>query len=196
MNRSVSACDTARVLTPDAPHASIVPAALADAERIARLHIASWQATYASELSAGFLASQDVAGRTAHWAAMLQAGTSVWLAAEGGCLLGFVACGPTRDADAVGSPLPWEIYNLHVSPASHGRGHGRALFEHAVQLGRAARALETRLWVVESNARARAFYERQGMRWDGARQAHAVSPGEVLEEVRYWMASTATCRDR
>jgi hypothetical protein len=41
------------------------------------------------------------------------------------------------------------------------------------------------LWVVETNRDARAFYEREGMTWDGARQRHPVSPDESLVEVRY-----------
>ena len=155
----------------------------ADAERIAGLHIESWRATYQHELSPAFLAAQDLTSRVAHWRQLLQRGIAVLLAERGASLCAFVACGPAHERES--SPRPWEIYNLHVSPAQHRRGLGGLLFDRAVSLGRAQGAVETVLWVVESNRSARLFYERKGMSWDGGRQEHPVAPGEVLREVRY-----------
>jgi ribosomal protein S18 acetylase RimI-like enzyme len=79
----------------------------------------------------------------------------------------------------------FEIYNLHVAPERHGQGVGRALFAEALELARGAGARTLSLWVVESNANARRFYERQGMRADGARQVHPLGPGAELREMRY-----------
>lgn len=44
------------------------------------------------------------------------------------------------------------------------------------------------LWVLDSNQRARRFYEKAGFTTDGASKTETVAPGVVLEEVRY-------CRD-
>jgi ribosomal protein S18 acetylase RimI-like enzyme len=161
----------------------IVPATEGDAERIARLHIASWQATYSRELSQEFLRRQDLAGRTSEWRRRLAAGDDVLLATEGEDAVGFVACGPPQGGE--GPVAEWEIYNLHVAPSWQGRGHGSQLFDAAVEIGRRRGARELVLWVVNSNDGARAFYGRKGMLPDGGAQEHRVSPEERLREVRY-----------
>jgi len=157
-----------------------------DAERIASLHIASWQATYARELSQAFLQHQDLAVRTAEWRGQLADGVAVLLSAEGDGIAGFIACGPVRSGR--GKPDEWEIYNLHVAPLRQGGGLGSQLFDAAVGLGLERGARELVLWVVKTNTTARAFYERKGMRWDGGEQRHVLAAEEKLDEVRYRMS--------
>jgi ribosomal protein S18 acetylase RimI-like enzyme len=155
-----------------------------DAAGIARLHVASWQATYRDELPAAFLDGQDVDARRGHWEAEVRGGTGVLVAEDRGDLVGFVAFGPARDEDADASRT-FQIHNLHAAPSRHGRGIGRALFEDALAEARAHGAREVTLWVVETNANARRFYERQGMEPDGARRTQPVGDGAELREVRY-----------
>jgi GNAT superfamily N-acetyltransferase len=157
-----------------------------DADAIARLHIASWQATYRDELPAEFLDAQDLGARTAHWEREMGGGVEVLVADERSEVVGFVACGPTRDEGATGTTF--EVYNLHAAPGRHGTGVGGALFDAASSLARDAGATQLSLWVVETNANARAFYERRGMQADGARQVHPLGPGAELREVRYRVA--------
>jgi ribosomal protein S18 acetylase RimI-like enzyme len=160
-----------------------------DAERIARLHIASWQATYARELSPTFLLNQDLARRAADWRRRISDGVAVLIAEEAHELAGFVACGPPKGT--LGRPGGWEIYNLHVARACQGSGIGSELFDAAVALGRDRGARELVLWVVNTNASARAFYEHKGMRWDGGEQERALG-AETLHEVRYRMDRDAS----
>ena len=160
-----------------------------DAERIAGLHIASWQATYKAELSEALLQHQDHAARTAEWRHLLAEGVVALLAVEGDGVAGFVACGPGRGAPR--STTEWEIYNLHVAPLRQGKGLGSQLFDAAVELGQERGARELVLWVVKTNCVAREFYERKGMRWDGGEQEHAVTATERLAEVRYRRGLTA-----
>jgi ribosomal protein S18 acetylase RimI-like enzyme len=158
-----------------------------DAKPIALLHIESWKAAYRTELPASFLENQDVAARVAVWRNRLQSDELKAILAEAqGNLLGFCSFGWSQDAGA--APCTWEIKNLHISPALRGRGMGKELFERAVQCGRQAEALRLTLWVVASNTAARKFYEKQGMRADGAEQVHRVGDSAVLSEVRYYMA--------
>lgn len=155
------------------------------AEQIARLHIASWQATYAEELSHTFLQHQDQAARAAEWRRHLNDGVAVLLEQDGGAIAGFVACGLVRTVSC--NHAEWEIYNLHVTPCRHGDGLGSRLFDAAASLGRERGARDLVLWVVRTNRTARAFYEHKGMQWDGGEQEHPVSPQEKLHEVRYRM---------
>ena len=161
-------------------------ASASDVRRIAQLHIASWQATYTSELPSDFLARQDPVAHAAGWLRQLEEGVHVQVAEENGNMAGFVACGPGRDGLSLRED-EWEIYNLHVALSRQGRGIGGAMFENAVRLGREHGARTLILWVVRTNARARAFYEWKGMRHDGGEQEHSVGLGHVLHEVRYRM---------
>jgi ribosomal protein S18 acetylase RimI-like enzyme len=161
----------------------LVQATVGDAERIARLHVASWQATYGSELSQEFLQHQDLTVRAAEWRRRLADGGLVLLALVGDDAVGFASCGPSQ---SVGSkPEEWEIYNLHVATPWQGKGHGGQLFDAAMEIGRERGARELVLWVVGTNAAARRFYGRKGMFWDGGEQSHRVTAQESLSEVRY-----------
>jgi ribosomal protein S18 acetylase RimI-like enzyme len=161
------------------------PALPADAETIARLHIESWRSAYRRELSAAFLLGLDIAGRTTDWAEHLRKGVTAMIAEVDGEPLGFVACGPSRNARVA---LPeWEIYNLHVAPGVKGRGIGSRLFDAAAEAGVRAGAGQLGLWVFEGNTAARAFYERKGMRLGPEREEHFPAPDEKVIERRYLM---------
>jgi ribosomal protein S18 acetylase RimI-like enzyme len=155
-----------------------------DAPAIAALHIASWRDAYRAELPADYLAALDGVERTESWRKRITAGTIVLLEKNGDSLAGFCACGPSRDDDADPSYI-WEIENLHVAPTLRGGGIGRRLFDQASLLARDRGARELSLWVVETNVRARRFYEARGMHADGATQRHTLAPGVSLAEVRY-----------
>ena len=60
----------------------------------------------------------------------------------------------------------WWIQSVYVRPEARGRGLYRALYEHARKEAGAAGAAGLRLYVDLRNARARAVYERLGMRGD------------------------------
>lgn len=153
-----------------------------DAERVARLHLASWRVTYTSELSEAFRDGQSTEAWTAKWRAEIASGVHVILAEDGDMLEGFVACGPPLDSTSeLGG---WEIYNLHTAPGRYGSGVGTSLFNAAAERGREHRSRQLVLWVVKSNFKARAFYEGKGMQLDGGEQDHRVGE-ETLHEVRY-----------
>lgn len=168
-------------------------ATIEDAQEIARLHIVSWQATYANELPSDFLAGLDLGARTARWRGQIEQGVQVLLAEEDGFLIGYVSCGPAQYGESL-RPEEWQIYNLHVTPPRHGQGIGSVLFDRAVQLGRQSGATGLMLWVVRTNTNARAFYERKGMRHDGISQEGHFAPGAVLDEIRYKMTLGSTGR--
>jgi GNAT superfamily N-acetyltransferase len=155
-----------------------------DADRIGKLHLASWRVTYTAELSAAFRDNQDVATWTANWRAEIASGVLVILVEDGDTLDGFVACGPARGTTSqLGG---WEIYNLHTAPGRYGAGVGTLLFNAAAGRGREHGARQLFLWVVKTNSKARAFYEGKGMQLDGGEQEHRVG-NETLYEVRYRM---------
>jgi len=158
-----------------------------DAEAIAKLKTRSWQSAYRGQLPDRFLdeLSLDLASRIGYWRMHLSTQSSakheIWTAEDDRQLRGFAAFGPARRDDEAELG---ELYALYVDPLHWGQGVGRSLLSHAVQrLSRDhAHAL---LWVLESNLRARRFYERAGWALDGGTKIENLPDGTELREVRY-----------
>ena len=135
-----------------------------------------------------YLDALDIAERTHLWASILNQtatgfhGSTSLVALVDGVVAGFATVGGLRGADSADNA--GEIFSIYASPAVWGIGVGRALIDAAVvQLEqRGYRALF--LWVLEANARARSFYERQGWQHDGEAQTIEVG-GRPLSELRY-----------
>ena len=75
----------------------------------------------------------------------------VWVAEVDGTVAGFLGL--------VQSDGHWYLEHLWVLPSFHGRGLGRALFDEAVRLARAAGATELH---IKSDPNAEAFYLKMG----------------------------------
>ena len=156
-----------------------------DAEAVARLHIASWQATYQGELPAWYLDSLDLAARTAQWVERIaRPAVRILLATEGDDPLGFAAFGPSRDADL--DPAAWyQLYNFHVAPGRRSRGVGAQLWQAMMIEATSGRFVGLVLWVIATNKGARRFYQRMGLEPDGTEQYESLAPGAGFQEIRY-----------
>jgi ribosomal protein S18 acetylase RimI-like enzyme len=152
----------------------IRPATEADASAISRVQLRGWRAAYG-----GFLGEEAVTApaRFAHrWPAVLRA-APVWVAEEGGEVVGFAAGGPTRDDDAAQGT--GELYALYVDPSCWRRGLGRALHDRVLAELAEAGLARTTLWVLEEGGAGRRFYERQGWRPDGAAKLDELGAREL-----------------
>ena len=171
---------------------TIRPAAPRDAHPIAEVHVATWHAAYAGIVPQANLDAVSVGDRATKWTTWLTApappGTSVLVADDGGRVVGFSNAGPSRDADGPGLG---EIRAIYVLPTHWDTGTGRALHDASIASLRAARFPTATLWVLEANARARAFYERRGWRSDGTVKPIAFL-GVDLPEMRYRIDLGAT----
>jgi ribosomal protein S18 acetylase RimI-like enzyme len=161
----------------------IRPAAVADAEGIAAVHVATWRDAYAGLLPDDFLAGLDVGERAERWRGRLadQPEDSFVLVVDiGGRIGGFVSGGPSRDRFTGG-----EVYAIYVHPGRQGRGAGRRLLQAAArQLGDIGFTVAS-LWVLAGNHPARGFYESQGWHADGTQKPWTVQDGVTVPEVRY-----------
>jgi GNAT superfamily N-acetyltransferase len=159
------------------------PARPEDAAAIAAVHVRTWQAAYEHVFGSGRLAALDeqLPARVERWERLLRDDGGVWIAEDGGSILGFAGCGPSRDADADG-----ELYSIYVLPEAWGSGAGAALMAVARDHLRAG-YVESILWVLDDNPRARRFYEREGWTADGERKTDTFLGVEV-GEVRYRLA--------
>jgi len=130
---------------------------------VALLHTDSWRRTYRGMMSDEFLDGGALENRRRVWRERL--GTDdiarlVVVADDGTRIVGFICVFARGDAG-------WGSYidNLHVVHDWHGRGVGRLLMRAAAEwVSRTQPGAGVYLYVMEANARARAFYDRLGAR--------------------------------
>lgn len=137
-------------------------ATLDDVADGAHLHLACWREAYGPLVDGELLAARlsNVATWEAAWRVQIEAGAPRLLAVHGDELVGFAVAGPNREPELAVR----ELYALYVREAWWGSGVGQALLDGV--LGDEPCSL----WVLECNARARAFYARNGFAADGARE--------------------------
>lgn len=143
-----------------------------DSRVIAEVHVRSWKAAFPGLLPQDYLDALRPEDRLPQWQEALSQAPwpVVLLAEEEGVVVGFVAISPSRDPDADGDV--GEIQTIYLDPPAWGGGLGSALLHAAeAELARAGFASAT-LWVLETNAKARRFYERHGWAPDGGTQQH------------------------
>lgn len=99
-----------------------------------------------------------------------------WRRTPGG-IVAWASGGPGRDDDA---PVDRELEGIYSPARVHGSGVGQLLLDAVIADSPAY------LWVLDGNARAEAFYRRNGFRRDGAEHEHAVAgiPRTTVRMVR------------
>lgn len=101
---------------------------------------------------------------------------------QNGDVVGFAFTTASRDDD--GDDGTGEVVAIYAHPDAIGTGAGRELMAAAVAGLRTAGFRSATLWVLDSNTRARRFYERAGFRPDGASKTEDYA-GATITELRY-----------
>jgi ribosomal protein S18 acetylase RimI-like enzyme len=151
----------------------IRPAVLGDADRIAQLHVLTWQETYAHLLPPGFFDDAHSRMRRDMWDRILNDQRPEWtvrIAESDGILVGFAMSGPSSADAGRNHPRDRQLYNIYVTRAAHGTGIGQALLDEVLGEEPAM------LWVAKENPRAIAFYRRNGFELDGAEEVDPSMP--------------------
>ena len=167
----------------------IRPAVNADLLAVGSLWAESWRAAYRRELPGWFLDSLDPGQRAEEIGAGLAGMRFELLVVESAGkpgLVGFCTHGRSRDRD-IDAAHTREIVNFHTHPSHWRQGIGRAMIEAVLDSARRAGDRELLLWVMVSNRRARAFFERMSMRCDGLEREEALAPVVSITETRYRM---------
>ena len=165
--------------------ATIRQATPKDAPQLAEIHVRAWQAAYRGQLDDDYLDGLEVQGRLEQHRRSLdepRAGWRTWLAEDDGRTVGFAVTGPSEDADAERTTA--EVYAIYLEPDRVGTGLGRGLFSHAIDDLRERGFDSVTLWVLETNDRARRFYEIAGWKPDGTVTSERVDC-EMRPTVRY-----------
>lgn len=150
-----------------------------DAESIARVHVDAWRETYSGVLAERHFSEAALSRRTQFWTGYLsltpRPGHLV-VAERGGAVVGFANSGEARGPDAEhGFPpvRPLQLFSIYLLEAAQGSGLGQSMLD-AVLRGEPAQ-----LWVLRGNARAIAFYQRNGFTADGAEFVDTSDPSLV-----------------
>ena len=161
----------------------IEAAAPEDCRAIAEVHVASWQQAYAGLVPSEYLAGLSVAAREASWQEAARTGTpSVLVARSKGKVCGFVACGASRDEDALANC--GEVWALYVLSSVWSAGVGRALWLEALERLRRGGTSRVTLWVLSENERGRRFYTAAGFVPEPASEKEFALGGAKLKEIR------------
>jgi ribosomal protein S18 acetylase RimI-like enzyme len=159
----------------------IFPAGPADAEALARVHVASWRQTYRGLLSDAFLARMSEPGFARRFQRDLLKPRGVTLAlADRYGLAGYAQGGVSRrgqDGEA-------EIATLYLLQHAQGRGLGAKLLAETARALAAQGARSLMISVLRDNLRARGFYEHLGGVAETARPEPGPG-GQLLYEVAY-----------
>ena len=169
----------------------IRPATAFDGPAIAAMKWRSWRVAYRGLVPDEFLDRLEINPPVAYWIGVGTLAPSrrhrVLVAGRQGTVLGMVDLRPTRDDDLDQETVS-EIVMLYLEPTLRRRALGRRLMDAAVAEAQASGISDLRLWVVEGNRSARAFYEAQGWEPDGSAKTFDLGDGLGLAEVRYRLA--------
>jgi len=165
---------------------TIRAAVVDDARAIAQIHVDGWRAAYRGQMPDALLDGLSVDQRTEDRRRGIATPRSpehrTWVAETGGRIVAFAITGPSRDKEAAAGVA--ELFAIYVDPARWGTGAGRALLAHVLADLRGRGVPAVTLWVLDTNARARRFYETAGFAADGGEKSEAFG-GVPLREVRY-----------
>ena len=152
--------------------AHVRPARQDDAPTLAQVHAQTWVEAYSDLLPAQVIRDQ-VDAAPEQWRHRLEApdGPSYWLAERDGKVVGFA----WAEAIGPGHPRALELIGLYLIASEYGTGTAGSLLLASV--GDAP----CQLWVARDNARARAFYRRNGFAPDGAERVAQEWGGITVE---------------
>jgi RimJ/RimL family protein N-acetyltransferase len=169
------------------PRPSVRAATLRDAPELAAIHARSWHAAYLDLLPQDAFTELDSSNTTERWERALQAAdwpkAGVMVAVPGPQMVGFARFAPSRDQDEDTS-LVAEIRQIYIAPEVWGKGLGKRLMSTALARLAASGYAQATLWVLDTNFRARRFYERCGWTQDGATR-HYDGYSVPMAEIRY-----------
>ncbi|HFU4060612.1 TPA: N-acetyltransferase family protein [Streptococcus suis] len=129
----------------------------------AYVHWKSWQEAYADLMPQEFLENVYTLERCQDWAVRYPQNILVALVDER--VVGFTCYGASSQEDL--QPAG-EIYALYVLSDYYGQKIGYQLMQAALEKLQSYKQIS--LWVLEGNARAIAFYEKVGFRFDGVKK--------------------------
>ncbi len=147
----------------------------------ARINVAGWRYAYRGAMDDAFLDAMDP-DEWSGWRARRYGnplpGVAHLVELSDGDLVGYGDIGPSRSED---DTVTGELYAIYLDPDCIGTGLGRPLIRAARRTLEVLGHRRAELWVLDSNERARRFYEADGWRHDGEVKVEAMGGAEIVE---------------
>lgn len=148
-----------------------------DEAEVGRLYVRSWQAGYKGLLPQDYLDGLDAW----RWNSKFTDLPGSFVITDGDVIAGHSCARPAADEAMPG----WgEVWTLYVLPEYWGRGFGKALLSNSVSWLSGQGFDNVYLWALETNLRARGFYERNGFA-ASADTLECEVGGVVVKDIRY-----------
>jgi GNAT superfamily N-acetyltransferase len=169
-----------------------------DALAIATVHVRSWQTAYPGLIPQDYLDGLRPEDRVGGWRKVLAStdppGSGVLVLVDGledgseigseaEVIRGFCHTCPVRDED-LDPTTTGEVTTIYLAPEAWGAGNGLALLQASLARMVDAGFETASLWTLDTNARARRFYEKGGWKTDGVTKVHDWG-SFVCTDVRY-----------
>ena len=164
----------------------IRPAVPEDAHAVATVRVASWRATYRGVVPDSYLDTLTESESEERWRAVAageQPGAGLLVCEVDGRVVGFAAYGAAREPSFGHTG---ELYATYYLPEAMGKGYGSAMLRDVIAGLRRLGHDDLIVWVIEANARGRAFYENilHARCLDNSRQSFDID-GTTIWEVAY-----------
>lgn len=160
----------------------IRPAEQHDRLAIGQVYAAAWKAAYRGIVPDAFLDS--LTGENCAPVRPIS-GKNTLVYESGGLTAGVAHFGPGRNENSAMG----ELYSLYVLPQCWHCGAGSALFNGVLRRICEMQLNGLYLWTLRDNLRARAFYEKMGMRFSGEARMISIG-GTEIPEVKYLYTGT------
>ena len=156
-----------------------------DEEQLARVHIQSWQESYAGLLPQDYLDQlpSELNGRIDNWKSTLEIPNRfVWVAEGERGIVGFVLFGPPRDKNKEGYI---EVGAIYLLASEKGKKVGFSLLSAGFNKMRALGYKKAYCWVLENNPTIK-FYERTGAQFSSQVKHDEISGKSINELAYHW----------
>lgn len=156
-----------------------------DIERIAHIHVKTWQCAYKGQIPDEYLAKLSLEKRNSMWTDAIRdphENRQILVAELDGKVIGFCSGGPSRDEDA--DKTPGEVYAIYIDQDNLGKGAGSALMKEIFQFLKDKGFYTVSLWVLATNQLAKKFYEKHGWKFDGHTKTE-LKDGVTFHEERF-----------
>jgi GNAT superfamily N-acetyltransferase len=160
----------------------ISSASYEDLPEVARIHVAAWKQAYVGQVPQARLDTLDVSGRLRRWQEQFpnRELSGLLIASVDNAAAGFICFGRGREQDR----QDWgEIYAIYVLERYWGSGVGYRLYKDACAELKNDGFARVYLWVLDTNHRAIAAYQRWGGTLERDRLKDHVIGGQPVKEV-------------
>ena len=148
-----------------------------DEAEVGRLYVKSWRAGYRGLLPQDYL---DGLGEW-RWNSKFTDIPGSFVITDGDIIAGHSCARPAADEAMSG----WgEVWTLYVLPEYWGKGYGSALLRNSVEWLSEQGFNRVYLWALDTNIRARRFYEKHGFCENGDKMSCEIG-GTTVTDIRY-----------